>query len=63
LANALEPRYAVGVADCAAPECGEDGVDVTLVRWMLSLTPAERLQFLEERIDDVLAICELNAGR
>jgi len=51
------------VADCAAPECGEDGVDVTLVRWMLSLTPAERLQFLEERIDDVLAICELNAGR
>jgi len=25
----------------------EDGVDLTLIRWMLSLTPAERLQTLE----------------
>jgi hypothetical protein len=25
----------------------DDGVDVTLIRWMLSLTPAERLQILE----------------
>jgi hypothetical protein len=53
----------IGVSRSVVPECGEDGVDVTLVRWMLSLTPAERLQFLQERIDDVLVIRELNARR
>jgi hypothetical protein len=26
----------------------DDGVDVTLIRWMLSLTPQERLQVLSE---------------
>jgi hypothetical protein len=41
----------------------EDGVDLTLIRWMLSLTPAERLAFHEEQIDDVLAIRDLNAVR
>lgn len=25
----------------------EDGVDLTLIRWMLSLTPAERLRAIE----------------
>jgi hypothetical protein len=29
----------------------EEGVDLTLVRWMLSLTPAERLQELQRRVD------------
>ncbi|MGA3027596.1 MAG: hypothetical protein ABSF98_22780 [Bryobacteraceae bacterium] len=43
------------------PEYSEDGVDLSLIRWMLSLTPAERLEFLEERIDDILTIRELNA--
>ena len=38
-----------------------DGVDLTLIRWMLSLTPAERLQLLEDRVNDILAIRELNA--
>ena len=28
-----------------------DGVDVTLIRWMLSLTPRERLQTLQEFVD------------
>lgn len=41
----------------------EDGVDLTLIRWMLSLTPIERLQFHEARINDILAIRELNAGK
>ena len=39
-----------------------DGVDLTLIRWMLSLTPAERLEFLEQRVNDIVAIRELNAG-
>jgi hypothetical protein len=40
----------------------EDGVDLTLIRWMLALTPAERLQVLEQHVADVLRIRELNAG-
>ena len=40
----------------------EDGVDLTLIRWMLSLTPAERLQFLQRQVNRILAIRELNAG-
>lgn len=40
-----------------------DGVDLTLIRWMLSLTPAQRLEFLEDRINDIISIQERNAGR
>jgi hypothetical protein len=42
-------------------ETKEDGVDVTLIRWMLSLDPSERLRFLEERIEDILAVRALNS--
>ena len=41
----------------------EDGVDLTLIRWMLSLTPAERLQFLQRQVNAILAIRKLNAGQ
>ncbi|MDP9170449.1 MAG: hypothetical protein M3N54_07530 [Acidobacteriota bacterium] len=40
----------------------EDGVDLRLIRWMLSLTPAERLQFLQRHVNAILAIRSLNAG-
>ena len=30
-----------------------DGVDLTLIRWMLSLTPAERLQTAQQYVDFV----------
>ena len=43
-----------------APEYSEDGVDVSLIRWMLSLTPRERIEFLQERINDILSVRELN---
>lgn len=29
------------------PDYSEDGVDLTLIRWMLSLTPTERLEVLQ----------------
>ncbi len=45
------------------PEYSEEGVDLSLIRWMLSLTPPERLQFLEERINAILKIRELNDGK
>ena len=46
-----------------AQDYSEDGVDLTLIRWTLSLTLQERLQFLEERINEILAIRELNARK
>jgi hypothetical protein len=42
------------------PDYSEDGVDLTLIRWMLSLSPLERLQFLDDRIADILAIRSRN---
>ena len=34
----------------------EDGVDLTLIRWMLSLTPAERLDVLEDFVGFVAEV-------
>lgn len=44
------------------PDYSPDGVDLSLIRWSLSLTPSERLAFLEDRIAGILRIRELNAG-
>jgi hypothetical protein len=44
---------------CRRPTHREDGVDVTLIRWMLSLTPAQRLEVLQHA---VWSIRELRAG-
>ena len=35
----------------APPAYSSDGVDVTLIRWMLSLTPTERLACLQDFVD------------
>ena len=34
----------------------EDGVDLTLIRWLLTLTPAERLEVLQSNIRSVAMI-------
>jgi hypothetical protein len=44
-------------------EYSEDGVDLTMIRWMLSLTPAERLIVLQRHVKAVLKVQALNAGR
>jgi len=44
------------------PAYSEDGADLSLIRWMLSLTPAERIRVLEDHVNEILAICELNAS-
>ncbi len=36
---------------------GTDGVDVTLIRWMLALTPAERLQVLQQAASSLDRLC------
>jgi hypothetical protein len=33
-----------------------DGVDLTLIRWMLSLTPAERLRVLQHSAQSILRL-------
>lgn len=34
----------------------ESGVDPSLVAWMLSLTPLERLAYLQGQVDSILAL-------
>jgi hypothetical protein len=41
----------------------QDGVDLTLIRWMLSLTPAERLQVLQQSVQSLLRLRDGNAKR
>jgi hypothetical protein len=40
-----------------APLYSEDGVDLTLIRWMLSLTPTERLQMLQQNVLSLARLC------
>jgi hypothetical protein len=40
---------------------GSNGVDVTLIRWMLSLTPAERLAVLQDFADFIEEVKAANA--
>jgi len=35
------------------PSCSEDGVDLILIRWMLSITPTERLQVLQQNVQSL----------
>ena len=37
-------------------EHSDDGVDLTLIRWMLSLTPRERLAVLQDQVDSLLIL-------
>ena len=39
-----------------SPEHSNDGVDLTLIRWMLSLTPRERLAVLQDQVDSLLVL-------
>lgn len=38
------------------PTHSPEGVDLTLIRWMLSLTPAERLQTLQENVWSIMRL-------
>jgi hypothetical protein len=54
----LDSEFAEPAPD---PDYSEDGVDLSLIRWMLLLTPAERLTFLDEQITGISIIRTLNA--
>jgi len=55
----VSPRMEAKLAD-GRPAISPEGVDLTLIRWMLSLTPAERLKVLEQNLR---SIEKLRAGR
>jgi len=42
------------------PTYSEDGVDLTLIRWMLSFTPAERLSVLQQNINAIAQLRNAN---
>lgn len=42
------------------PTHSPDGVDLTLIRWMLSLSLDERLEVLQQHINAVLALRDAN---
>ena len=45
------------------PTHSEDGVDLTLIRWMLSMTPAERLATLQNTVRSIVTIRTLRLHR
>ncbi len=52
-----EPANATAPPRTAAPDASDDdGVDVSLIRWTLSLTPSERLAVLQGFVDSVAAL-------
>jgi hypothetical protein len=46
--------------DDRTPTHSEDGVDLTLIRWMLSLTPAQRLDVLQQTIGAIVRLRDAN---
>jgi hypothetical protein len=50
----LSPGKPLDTAANAAESA--DGVDVSLIRWMLSLTPDERLDVLQAFVDGVVGV-------
>jgi hypothetical protein len=59
--DGVEHGHGVSRAADGAPEPGPlaaagDGVDLSLIRWMLGLAPAERLDALQGFVDSVLSL-------
>lgn len=42
------------------PTHSPDGVDLTLIRWMLSLTPAQRLDVLHQHVNSIVRLRDAN---
>lgn len=46
--------------DVVRPTHSREGVDLTLIRWFLTLTPMERLRALENQMKAIQAIRDAN---
>jgi len=52
----MEPSREDAPDEPAEAEISPDGVDLSQIRWMLSLTPMERLEALQDFVDGALAL-------
>jgi hypothetical protein len=50
------PDAPSGETEEISPTESPDGVDLTLIRWTLSLTPLERLELLQDWVDGLAAL-------
>jgi hypothetical protein len=60
--GARGPNEAEEAGGGALPARSPDGVDLTLIRWMLGLTPRERLEFLQSTIVSILRLRDVRHG-
>jgi hypothetical protein len=51
--NQLKPAMQESPPQELEPDYSEDGVDLTLIRWMLSLTPTDRLEVLQSAVSSL----------
>jgi hypothetical protein len=49
--------------DQAEPDTNDEGVDLTLIRWMLTLSPAQRVEHIEGVAQSLRELRELNRER
>lgn len=54
----MEPDGSATLAADALPAYAEDGTDLTLIRWALDLTPAERLRAFEALMADMVKMLD-----
>lgn len=52
----MEPHLSEAGEDVVELDIAPDGVDLGQIRWMLSLTPTERLELLQDWVDGILAL-------
>ena len=60
--NSKGKRDDAGQPDQSASAFSEDGVDLTLIRWMLSLSPAQRLVALQGTVQSILRLRNARPG-
>jgi hypothetical protein len=54
--GSMKPSPQDDVEDSSDSDVAPDGVDLGQIRWMLSLTPLERLQTLQDFVDGALTL-------
>jgi hypothetical protein len=54
--NGAERKAQEGEPTISEATHSPDGVDLTLIRWMLSLTPEERLEVLQANVSSILRL-------
>lgn len=56
MAKQTAPKRGGRKANLSNLAYSKDGVDLTLIRWMLSLTPRERIEVLQNNVRSILRL-------